>query len=52
MIMAGQILVPFNSHLRDVLVAALVAFLLSLLATIYPARAAARVRPVEILREN
>jgi lipoprotein-releasing system permease protein len=44
--------VPFNAHLRDVLMAALVAFLLSLLATIYPARAAARVRPVEILREN
>jgi lipoprotein-releasing system permease protein len=44
--------VPFNAHLRDALMAALVAFLLSLLATIYPARAAARVRPVEILREN
>lgn len=44
--------VPFNSHLRDVLLAALVAFLLSLLATIYPARAAARVRPVEMLRET
>jgi lipoprotein-releasing system permease protein len=44
--------VPFNSHLRDVVLAALVAFLLSLLATIYPAQAAARVRPVEILRET
>jgi lipoprotein-releasing system permease protein len=44
--------VPFNAHLRDVLLAGLVAFVLSLLATIYPARAAARVRPVEILREN
>jgi lipoprotein-releasing system permease protein len=43
--------VPFNSHLRDVLGAALVAFVLTLLATIYPAQAAARVRPVEILRD-
>ena len=30
----------------------LVAFLLSLIATIYPARAAARVRPVEMLRDT
>jgi lipoprotein-releasing system permease protein len=44
--------VPFNSHLRDVLLAAFVAFLLSLLATVYPARAAARMRPVELLRET
>ena len=43
--------VPFNSHLREILLAGLVAFLLSVLATIYPARAAARVRPVEALRE-
>jgi lipoprotein-releasing system permease protein len=43
--------VPFNSHLRDVLLAALIAFGLSLLATIYPARAAARVRPIELLRD-
>ena len=44
--------VPFNSHLRDVMLAALVAFVLSLLATIYPAQAAARVRPVDLLRET
>jgi lipoprotein-releasing system permease protein len=44
--------VPFNSQLRDVLLAVVVAFLLSLLATIYPAQAAARVRPIELLREN
>jgi lipoprotein-releasing system permease protein len=44
--------VPFNSQLRDVLLAAAVAFVLSLLATIYPAQAAARVRPAEMLRER
>jgi lipoprotein-releasing system permease protein len=44
--------IPFHAQLRDVLLAALVAFLLSLLATIYPARAAARVRPVEMLRDT
>jgi lipoprotein-releasing system permease protein len=44
--------VPFNSQLRDVLIAAAVAFFLSLLATIYPAQAAARVRPAEALRER
>jgi lipoprotein-releasing system permease protein len=44
--------VPFHAQLRDVLLAALVAFLLSFIATIYPARAAARVRPVEMLRDS
>jgi lipoprotein-releasing system permease protein len=44
--------IPFHSQLRDVVLAALVAFLLSLIATIYPARAAARVRPVETLRDT
>lgn len=44
--------VPFHSQLRDVALAALVAFLLSLIATIYPARAAARVRPAEMLRNT
>lgn len=44
--------VPFHSQLRDVAFAAIVAFLLSLIATIYPARAAARVRPVEMLRDT
>ena len=44
--------VPFNAQARDVAMAALVAFLLSLVATVYPARAAARVRPVEMLRDT
>ncbi len=43
--------VPLNLQLRDVLLAALVAFVLSTLATIYPARAAAKVRPAELLRD-
>jgi lipoprotein-releasing system permease protein len=43
--------VPFHTHGLDVLLAALVAFILSLLATIYPARAASRVRPAEALRD-
>jgi lipoprotein-releasing system permease protein len=43
--------VPFNAQFRDVLLAALVAFVLSLIATIYPAGAAARVRPAEMLRD-
>lgn len=44
--------IPFHSQLRDVVLAALVAFLLSLIATVYPARAAAQVRPVEMLRDT
>lgn len=44
--------VPFNPQVKDVLLAALVAFLLSWTATIYPARAAARVRPVAMLRDT
>lgn len=44
--------VPFHIHTNDVLLAALVALLLSLLATVYPAQAAARVRPAEALRES
>lgn len=43
--------VPFHAQPRDVALAALVAFLLSLVATIYPASAAARVRPVDMLRD-
>ena len=43
--------VPLNAHLTEALVAALVAFGLSVLATIYPARNAARMRPVEVLRD-
>ncbi|MCA1556575.1 MAG: FtsX-like permease family protein, partial [Acidobacteria bacterium] len=42
--------IPFHPHARDVLAAALIAFFVSLLATIYPARAAARLRPAEALR--
>jgi lipoprotein-releasing system permease protein len=44
--------VPFHTRGRDVALAALVAFILSLLATIYPARAAARMRPAEALRDT
>jgi lipoprotein-releasing system permease protein len=43
--------VPFNIEFIDVLIAASVALLLSLIATIYPALAAARVRPVDMLRD-
>jgi lipoprotein-releasing system permease protein len=43
--------VPLNLQLRDVVVAALVAFVLTVIATVYPARAAARVRPAEMLRD-
>ena len=44
--------VPFHTRARDVVLAALIAFILSLLATIYPARAAARMRPAEALRDG
>ena len=44
--------VPFHARARDAFLAALVAFILSLLATIYPARAAARMRPAEALRDQ
>jgi lipoprotein-releasing system permease protein len=44
--------VPFHPHAFDVVVAAALAFVLTLLSTLYPARAAARVRPVEILRDG
>ncbi len=43
--------VPLNLQLRDVVVAALVAFVITVIATIYPALAAARVRPAEMFRE-
>lgn len=43
--------VPLNANVTEALLAALVAFGLSVLATIYPARNAARTRPVEVLRD-
>jgi lipoprotein-releasing system permease protein len=44
--------VPFHTRASDILLAAAVAFVLSLLATIYPARSAARLRPAEALRDT
>jgi len=43
--------VPLNARLSETLIAGAVAFLMSVLATIYPARSAARMKPVETLRE-
>lgn len=43
--------VPLNLQFRDVLTASVVAFVLTVVATIYPARAAAQVRPAEMLRD-
>ncbi|HKO45665.1 MAG TPA: ABC transporter permease [Pyrinomonadaceae bacterium] len=43
--------VTLNLKTVDVFVAALAAFVLSTLATIYPARAAAKVRPAELMRD-
>jgi len=43
--------VPFHTHTTDVLLAIAVVLLLSLIATIYPARAAAKMRPAEALKE-
>jgi lipoprotein-releasing system permease protein len=42
--------VPLHPHAPDVVAAALAAFAVSLLATLYPAWQAARVRPAEVLR--
>src|SRR5688572_12333604 len=44
--------VPLNATFNETFLAALVALVLSVLATIYPARAAARLRPVEALRDG
>lgn len=43
--------VPLHANFNETLLAALIAFGLSVLATIYPARNAARLRPVEVLRD-
>ena len=43
--------VPLSLHFGELALAALVAFVLSIIATIYPARAAARIRPAEMLRD-
>ena len=44
--------VQLNMHFRDLALAALVAFVLSIIATVYPALAAARIRPAEMLRDT
>ena len=44
--------VPLTPRPGEMILAALVAFVLSVLATIYPARAASRLRPVEALRDT
>lgn len=44
--------VPLSINFRDMALAALVALVLSIVATIYPARAAARIRPAEMLRDT
>jgi len=44
--------VPLITGPTEMLMAALIAFALSVLATIYPARAASRLRPVEALRDS
>jgi lipoprotein-releasing system permease protein len=43
--------VPLNAGIRETAWAAVIAFTLSVLATIYPARAAASMRPIETLRD-
>jgi lipoprotein-releasing system permease protein len=43
--------VPLNLNFRDLALAALVALVLSIVATIYPARTAAGIRPAEMLRD-
>jgi len=43
--------IPFHINVKDVALAMIVAFVLSLLATVYPARQASRVRPAEALRD-
>ncbi|MDT7543294.1 MAG: lipoprotein-releasing system permease protein [Acidobacteriota bacterium] len=42
--------IPFHAHAAETALAALAAFIVCLVATIYPARRAARLRPTEALR--
>ena len=44
--------VPLNVHLSEAALAAFVALTLSVLATIYPARVASQMRPIEVLRDS
>jgi lipoprotein-releasing system permease protein len=44
-------IVPLHANFTETVIAATIAFGLSVLATIYPARNAARLRPVEVLRD-
>ena len=44
--------VPLIAQPGEITLAALIAFALSVLATVYPARAASRMRPVEALRDS
>lgn len=44
--------VPLTAHISEVSLAALVAVLLSVAATLYPARAAAHFKPVDTLRDS
>jgi lipoprotein-releasing system permease protein len=44
--------VPLSLNLRDISLAAFTALVLSVIATVYPAQAAARIRPAEMLRDT
>lgn len=44
--------VPLTAGIREIILSAFFAFLLSVLATIYPALTASRMRPAEILRDG
>ncbi len=43
--------IPFRPHLAEIFIVVLIAFLLSVIATIYPARAAANLFPADSLRD-
>ncbi len=43
--------VPFQTNIAEIVLAVFIAFVLSVLATVYPASAAARMRPAEVLRD-